>query len=189
MVARVIRLALLIIFVFMTPFALADYNSYPKITQMEKKLYHQSYESQDIYQRLARIETSLYRSVLSNKSLSERVDLISNQLHISSMPSHLLSEIDHLEKMSFKKNYRGDSPDKRLERLEYHLAGALQDGNYTDRVYKLKRLSNRGSVDNYFNQQDSLYNNPEPAYYTGAEDMNGWQKTLMFLAPILMGIL
>lgn len=188
MVLRVTKLLVLVIFLFSMPFALADYNSYPKVAQMEKHLYQMSYDSEDIYSRLARIETSLYKSVQSHKSLADRVDGIANQLHITSMPGYLLDDITFLERTNFNKIYSNDSPDNRLERLEYHLAGALQEGSYTDRVFKLKNLSNRNNINQYFNAEDSFAQNNKDYYYQ-QEDMNGWQKTLMMLAPILMGIL
>lgn len=174
------------------PVVLAYYNNYPKITKMESQLYKQTYETQDIYQRLNRIETSLYHSVQSNKSLADRVDNISNQLHISSMPGYLLRDIESLEHTNFKQVYSNESPDKRLERLEYHLVGALQDGNYPDRVNKLKTLAQRNNINNYFDNNNYAYDNSDYMEQELSEPSSKWikvQETLMFFAPILMGIL
>ena len=137
-----------------------SYGGYPKITRIEKQLYNKSYENEDIYLRLNRLEASLHKTVSPDLDLATRVENISDELQISAMPGYLLKDIDFLENSNFSKKFSNDTPDNRLERLEYHLIGAVQEGNYQDRIFKLKSLSDNNNVAQYFDANSQLYNPP-----------------------------
>jgi len=165
--------------------------SYPKITQIEKRLYSKSYENEDIYQRLKRLELTLHKTTSDNIDLATRVDNLSDQLQISAMPGYLLNDISDLESSNFDKVFKKDTPDSRLERLEYHLIGALQEGNYKDRIYKLKTLTDQHNVTQYFDSNSTVYDSDS---YTAPVKIKKtkWtsvQNAFLFLAPFFLGLL
>ena len=170
-----------------------NYGGYPKITRIEKQLYNKSYENEDIYLRLSRLEASLHKTVSPDLDLATRVENLSDELQISAMPGYLLKDIEFLENFNFNKQFNKDTPDNRLERLEYHLIGALQEGNYKDRIFKLKSLNDNNNVAQYFDANSQLYNPP----VTSSDDiakpthskMEKVQDFLFMLAPFLMGLL
>lgn len=171
-----------------------NYGNYPKITQIEKKMYNKSYENEDIYQRLNRLELSLHKVVSSDADLVTRVDNLSNELQISAMPGYLLKDIGVLEQANFEKIFKNDTPDNRLERLEYHLIGAVQDGNFQDRIFKLKSLNDHNNVSQYFDANSNLYDSPvaSSSYDDIKPTVSKWgkaQEVLLMLAPLLFGLL
>lgn len=147
------------------PVRIQGKSNYPKITQIEKKIYSKSYENEDIYQRLSRIEMSLYKKTFDSDDLSTRVDNISDRTLVSAMPGYLLNDISALEERNFQKVFQNDTPDNRIERLEYHLIGAIQDGNYKDRIYKLKTLNDQNNISEYFDaNSNDFYTNNSTTY-------------------------
>lgn len=185
------------------------YSNYPKITQIEKKIYSQSYENEDIYQRLARLEKSLNKTVRPDEDLATRVENLTDELQISAMPGYLLKDIEILENSNFNKVFKADNPDNRLERLEYHLIGAVQDGNYKDRIFNLKSLNDHNNVAQYLDANSDLYDGPatspsrsetttsyddvvtRPNHFRigGSSGSGGVKNILFMLAPLLFGLL
>jgi hypothetical protein len=165
--------------------------SYPKITQMEKKLYNRSYDGTDIYGRLQRLEKTLYKQTYDDVDLSDRVDKIAGELKISPMPGYLINDIAALEKANFDKVFSKDTPDNRLDRLEYHLIGAIQEGNFENRVYKLKSLTTQNGISHYLDSANSDMTGIEPQNTTAtAHKFSGTiQNILYFVAPLLFGLL
>lgn len=193
------KVAMAALLLFFTSFIYANsetgYNNYPKITQIEKKMYSRSYENENIYQRLDRLEASLHKITNPDLDLATRVENLSNELQISAMPGYLLKDIEFLENSNFNKKFNKDTPDNRIERLEYHLIGAVQEGNYQDRIFKLKSLSDSNNVAQYFDINSQLYNPPETSS-TSEEvakpthrKMEKVQDFLFMLAPFLLGLL
>lgn len=166
-------------------------NSYPKITQIENKLYSKSYQSEDIYMRLDRIENSVFHKSFSSDDLATRVDNICDKVQYSAMPGYLLNDISNLEKANFNKVFRQDSPDGRLERLEYHLIGAVQGGNYKDRIYKLKSLNDQNNVAQYLDENSYAYDEkyPQMPSHHGTKFTTKLQDVLFMVAPFLFGLL
>jgi hypothetical protein len=193
------KVAMAALLLFFTSFVYANpetaYNNYPKITQIEKKMYSRSYENENIYQRLDRLEASLHKITNPDLDLATRVENLSNELQISAMPGYLLKDIEFLENSNFNKKFNKDTPDNRIERLEYHLIGAVQEGNYQDRIFKLKSLSDSNNVAQYFDMNSQLYNPPETSS-TSEEvakpthtKMEKVEDFLFMLAPFLLGLL
>lgn len=193
------KIAIIAFLLLFTSFVYADsdvsYGNYPKITRIEKQLYNQSYENEDIYQRLNRLETSLHKIVGPDIDLATRVENLSNELQITAMPGYLLRDIEYLENSNFSRTFKNDNPDNRLERLEYHLVGAIQEGNYKDRIFKLKSLNDSNNVAQYFDSNADLYN---PSASSSSSDEIGShsnssltkvQDFLFMLAPFLLGLL
>lgn len=174
--------------------------SYPKITRIENQLYQRSYADEDIYQRLNRLELSIYKKTQEDKDLATRVDDIANSLQISDMPGYLVKHIARMERTNFDKTYDKDTPNNRLERLEYHLIGAVQEGNYKDRIYKLKTLTEQQSVAQYLDDNSGLYNSSNSKNYINEpidrhrevlapENVNAMQRILFMVAPLLFGLI
>lgn len=168
-----------------------DNNSYPKISQIENKLYSKSYAGEDIYRRLDRIENTIFHQNFSSNDLATRVDNISDKVKYSAMPGYLLNDISALEKANFNKIFRNDSPDARLERLEYHLIGAVQDGNYKNRVYQLKSLNDQNNAAAYLDENAYAYDEDYPKIKPHSEGKvtTKLQDILFMVAPFLFGLL
>ncbi|MDD3418994.1 MAG: hypothetical protein PHE78_00170 [Candidatus Gastranaerophilales bacterium] len=204
------KIALLAILLFATSYAYADFTTfegndnayytssdtsdysdagnYPKITRMEKKIYNRTYESENIYLRLQRLEKSLYHKTYDSVDLADRVDKIAGELQISAMPGYLLTDISALEKANFEKTFSKDSPDNRLDRLEYHLIGAAQEGSFDNRVYKLKQLTTQNGISHYLDSANQDITGLDPVN-TSSGKMNSIQNVLYFVAPLLFGLL
>jgi hypothetical protein len=193
------KFAIIAILLFVTSLAFADsdvgYSNYPKITRIEKQLYNQSYENEDIYLRLDRLEKTLHKITNPDLDLASRVENLLNELQISAMPGYLLKDIEYMENSNFSKIFKSDTPDNRLERLEYHLIGAVQDGNYKDRIFKLKSLNDNNNVAQYFDANSDLYNPPPTSSYSDevvaptVSKMEKIQNVFFMLAPFLLGLL
>ncbi len=193
------KFVIVVVLLLFTSFAYADsdtgYSNYPKITRIEKQLYNQSYENEDIYLRLDRLEKTLHKIANPDLDLASRVENLSNELQISAMPGYLLKDIEYMENSNFSKIFKTDTPDNRLERLEYHLIGAVQDGNYKDRIFKLKSLNDNNNVAQYFDANSDLYNPPPTSSYSDevvaptVSKMEKIQNVFFMLAPFLLGLL
>lgn len=193
-------LILLSLFLFtLVAYAQMD-SSYPKITRIEKQMYQKSYENEDIYERLSRLEESIYKKVQEDKDLATRVDNITNSLQISDMPGYLLNYISRMEQTNFNRTYEKDTPESRLERLEYHLVGANQEGNYKDRIYKLRALTEQQSIAQYLDDNSGLYNSSNSTNYINTpidrplrsitpQSVNAVQRILFMVAPLLFGLI
>lgn len=177
-----------------------DKGSYPKVTQIENKLYSKSYEGEDIYKRLDRLENSIFHKSFPTNDLATRVDNIADKTQYSSMPGYLVNNIALLEKANFDKVFKDDSPDARLERLEYHLIGAVQDGNYKDRIFKLKSLDDQNNVSEYLDDSSHAYDDSYPtnhelrqsnhrAIRAGFGGSTHIKDILLMVAPFLFGLL
>lgn len=173
-----------------------DNTSYPKISQIENKLYSKSYDSEDIYKRLDRLEATLFHKNFASNDLATRVDNVADKSQYSAMPGYLLTDIGTLEQNNFDKIFKNDNPDARLERLEYHLIGAVQDGNYKDRVYKLKSLNSENYATKYLDDNSYAYTEdytPIKGHSVNKVRSSGMSSTLQnvlfMVAPFLFGLL
>lgn len=128
----------------------SSYNNYPMVTKIEQNIFHKSYDNEDIYERLSRLEQSIYHQTYENDALADRVDRLSKHANISDFPAFLVGDIERLERQHLSKTYSNESPEQRLERVEYQLLGATQSGDYEDRIENLKALAQRNSIDDYF---------------------------------------
>lgn len=172
-------------------------NNYPKITQIEKRLYTKSYQTEDIYKRLDRLENSIFHKNFPSTDLATRVDNISDKVQYSAMPGYLLNDIALLEEANFNKIFKNDSPDARLERLEYHLVGAVQGGNYKDRVYNLHSLDDQNNAAEYLDANSHAYDESYPTrrkvdkigIRPNLRQTSKLQDILFMVAPFLFGLL
>lgn len=166
-------------------------DNYPKISQIENKLYSKSYKNEDIYIRLDRIENTVFRKNFPSDDLATRVDNICDKIKFSTMPGYLLNNIAIIEKANFNRVFKYDNPDSRLERLEYHLVGAVQDGNYQDRVFKLRTLNDQNHVSQYLEEGSFAYNEDYPKLKDRDKSnfSSKLENILYYVAPFLFGLL
>lgn len=119
-----------------------NYNSYPKITNLEKIILKRTYENQDINTRLSRLEKKVCSQTFPNADLAWRVENIiskTDQSEIYNIPSKKLAEI---EKQVLGKSYKKDNIEDRLSRLEFQMLGATQSGKPDERFQTLLTASN-----------------------------------------------
>lgn len=183
-----------------------DYNNYPMVTKIEQNIFNQTFEGEDIYQRLSRLERSLYKKSFDNEALSDRVDRLSAQANISDFPAFLVTDIERLERQNLSRTYPEETPEARLERIEYQLLGAAQSGDYEERVHRLQTISQKKSIDDYFASEppssygsfpmssSRSYDNDD--YFDSYDEYNSGpskgeivRNTLLMLLPIVLGFL
>lgn len=135
---------------------------YPKITQIETSLYGKTFENLDIIQRVSRIEQTLFNKTYPRSSLIQRVDnIMSNYNQLNKYPNISKNVLSKMEARVFSRTYVKENPQRRIERLEQQLFGAVQSGDINARYDSLKT-----AVGNY------NPNNVE--YYPGAAPTTGW---------------
>ena len=210
-----IKLFVILLFIFLIIFypinVLGEenytYNNYPMITKIEQNIFQQTFEGEDIYQRLSRLERSLYKKSFDNEALSDRVDRLSAQANISDFPAFLIADIERLERQNLSRTYPEESPESRLERIEYQLLGAAQSGDYEERVHRLQTISQKKSIDDYFASEpsssyssfpmsssrsydnDNYFDSYSDEYDTGPSKGEIVRNTLLMLLPIVLGFL
>lgn len=135
--------------------------SYPKITNLENKLYHKSFVNDDVYNRLSRIEGTLFSHTFKNEALIDRVDRISDKLDVGSGRSYTssqsndiatsspLNDLKNMETRTFGSSYPKDNPIYRVERLERQVLGATQSGDLDSRIESLKIASQQQYFDDF----------------------------------------
>ena len=72
--------------------------NYPKITQIEQKLFNKTYEKESIYNRLHRLEKKLFKKDFGNLPLANRVDNIVSNIDASIMYNISTKELEKLER-------------------------------------------------------------------------------------------
>lgn len=109
-----------------------------EITQIEQSLFGRTFVAQSISARLSRIEKTLFTTTYPNSTNSQRIDNIIlnfNQLNkYSNISKKVLSRIE-LKVLS--QDYPQNSPERRIERLEQQIFGAIQSGDIDSRYQAL----------------------------------------------------
>ncbi len=114
-------------------------NKYPNITRIEKFLFGKTYENQNISIRLSRIEKSLFTTTYQNASETQRIDnIISNFNQINKYPNISQNNLSKMEIKVFKQVFSQNNPQRRIERLEQQIFGAIQSGDLNSRYEALK---------------------------------------------------
>ncbi|MCA9808617.1 MAG: hypothetical protein KC476_11745, partial [Cyanobacteria bacterium HKST-UBA06] len=144
-----------------------DATNYPTVTELEKKLFTKSYESEDITRRLARLEQAAFNRTYPDLPMVDRVDQLTlkidpnNPLSIeeqvnptaglprstTSLPSQgrdftgnsmaIYAQLKSLEERVVGKSFGGELIINRLDRLERILYGAPQHGSVNERISRL----------------------------------------------------
>lgn len=116
--------------------------SNPNINKIEESLFGKSFANQNMPQRLSRIEKSLFSTTYPDATNAQRIDnIILNYNQISKYPNISKSGLSKMETAVFNQTYPQNNPERRIERLEQQMLGAVQSGNLDSRYNTLKAAS------------------------------------------------
>jgi len=125
--------------------------NYLQITQIERALFNNSYENENIYSRLNRIEQKLFRTTNNSANLADRLETIMNNINPSMLANIPSSELGLMEREILNRTFAGETPDKRIARLEQTLFGTMQSGSIEERFYKLRNsIASRKQYDSSY---------------------------------------
>lgn len=134
------------------PFARPVNSSYPDVSRIEQSLFGRTFENENISLRLSRIEKSMFSTTYSGSSDSQRIDnIISNFNQINKYPNISQNELSRLESRIFSQNFAQDNPQRRIERLEQQLFGAIQSGSLISRYEAIKMAAKSYNRNNLYN--------------------------------------
>lgn len=137
----------------------ASASDYPTVTQLELKIFQNSYPSENIYLRLTRLERRIFGATFPNNSLSDRVDKLVNLInpgnqnikddeddsYSESYSANSVSDsISSLELRYYGRYYESELTESRLSRLERKIFGTEQSGSANERLSRLEAISGSG---------------------------------------------
>lgn len=133
------------------PFVSPNNINYPDINRIEQTLYGQTFQNQNISIRLTRIEKSLFSTTYPNSSSAQRIDnIISNFNQINKYPNISKNELTRLESRILNQTFAQNNPERRIERLEQQIFGAVQSGDYSSRYEALKMAAKTYNKNNIY---------------------------------------
>lgn len=146
------------------PFVKSQNSDYSDLNKIEQTLFGKTYSNQNISSRLSRIEKSLFSTTYPSASSAQRIDnIISNFNQINKYPNISKGELSKLETKVLSQSFPQNNPERRIERLEQQIFGAVQSGDFNSRYEALKMasktyLKNHNFNNNYANnvQQNGL---------------------------------
>lgn len=116
--------------------------NYSDINKIEQALFGRTYVNQAISGRLSRIEKSLFTTTYPNATSDQRIDnIISNFNQINKFPNISQSVLSKMESKVLNQTYPQNGPERRIERLEEKMLGAVQSGDLSARYEALKIAS------------------------------------------------
>lgn len=115
-----------------------NYESYPKITQIENLMFRRSFDNENIYNRLSRIESKMFRRQFQNMPLASRMDNILSNIDEGQMSGIASNDLSRLETKVLGQSFQGEDSDSRITRLEKEMLGAMQQGNLKQRYEVVK---------------------------------------------------
>ena len=116
--------------------------NYSDINKIEQALFGKTFANQDISVRLSRIEKSLFTTTYPNATSDQRIDnIISNFNQINKFPNISQSVLSKMESKVLNQTYPQNGPERRIERLEEKMLGAVQSGDLSARYEALKVAS------------------------------------------------
>lgn len=148
---------------------------YPDITKVELALFGRNFANQSLASRLSRIEKSMFSRTYQSSSELQRIDnIISNFNQINKYPNISQPGLNKMERQVFNQTFPQNNPQRRIERLEEQLFGAVQSGDLNARYEAVKMASKA-----YNKTSDYIPNN---SYGT-----SGWKGLAAALGNSLTG--
>lgn len=150
--------------------------NYQDINRIEHSLFGRTFENQNISSRLSRIERSLFTTTYPNSSNAQRIDnIISNFNQLNRYPNISRNALTKIEAKVLNQSFPQNSTERRIERLEQKIFGAVQSGDIDSRYEALLTAAKNYNA------------NPVNPYYPTPVATNGWKGILGNLGNSLMG--
>lgn len=161
------------------PFVRRTTTNYPDISRIEQSLYGNSFDNQNISMRLSRIEKSLFTTTYPTAPETQRIDnIISNFNQINKYPNISQNVLSRMESKVFKQSFPQNNTQRRVERLEQQIFGAVQSGDISSRYEALKIAINSYNK-NPINNDD--------AYSSNNLAQGGWRGIAGNLGSAILG--
>ncbi|MDD3013038.1 MAG: matrixin family metalloprotease [Candidatus Gastranaerophilales bacterium] len=148
-----------------------NYNEYNILSNIEKQIYNKEYSQENFYPRLERLEKSVLNSVYTD-SIYDRLNRLQDILSVSkSLKQNNNRDVilNLLENRYFGFNYKEDSLDVRLARLEECLFGKSTIGTTS---FRFENLAKQMPANN---QQNSVQQPPE-----NSKKVKDWKEYTSF---------
>ena len=159
------------------PFVKASNTNYSDIGQIEQSLFGRTYVTQSIPARLSRIEKSLFTTTYPNSTTAQRIDnIILNFNQLNKYPNISKHVLSRMETQILNQDYPQNSPERRIERLEQQIFGAVQSGNVDNRYQTLLVASKNYRRTNQTNQD-----------YSDPLSQGGWKNVAGAIGNSLLG--
>lgn len=154
-------------------------HSYPDISNIENSLYGRTFEMQNISTRLSRIEKTLFTTTYPSANNLQRIDnIISNFNQINKYPNISRNILSRMENKVFSQTFQQNTPERRVERLEQQVFGAVQSGDVQTRYENLLT-----AVKDYSNINQNSTDSYNPANIANG----GWKGLVGMLGSSLLG--
>src|SRR5574344_2048603 len=132
--------------------------NYPKIDEVEQKIFNQTFNNDDVSKRLDRIELSLFKKKYIHRSLSQRLDNVLGYMAENEQFSGIsTNELSMIEKRIFNRIYNKDDILTRITRLEKEKQASLHYNSFaaqnplgTFNSNNYSTTNQNGGVKNFF---------------------------------------
>lgn len=119
------------------------------VNRIEQSLFGRSFGNQNVASRLSRIEKSLFNTTYPSAPVTQRLDnVISNFNQLNKYPNISRNNLSKMEAKVFGQSFPQNSTDRRIERLEQQMFGAVQGGEMIARYKNLLTASKNFNADN-----------------------------------------
>lgn len=166
------------------PFARPATPNDQNLNQIEQSLFGHTFATQSISTRLSRIEKTLFTTTYPNSTDAQRLDnIISNFNQINKYPNISTNVLSKMESKVLSQSFPQYSAERRIERLEQQLFGAVQSGDLNSRYDALKIAAKNYNPNNNYNDPYA----PNPMAQSGWKGLVGALGNSMMGGPMLGG--
>lgn len=156
------------------PFVGNSAPNYNDINRIEQSLFGRTYDNQNINLRLGRIEKSLFTTTYPSAPAAQRIDnIISNFNQMNKYPNISQNALTKMETKVFGQNFPQNNQQKRIERLEQKIFGAVQSGDMDSRYEALKIAMNTYNKNIANGNYQMNYNNAPQKGWRGVTNALG----------------
>lgn len=131
------------------PFAIAKDFNVAAVNRIEQSLFGRSFGNQNVASRLSRIEKSMFNATYPTAPATQRLDnIISNFNQLNKYPNISRNTLSKLESKVFSQTFPQNGTERRVERLEEQVFGAVQSGDMVARYKNLIAATKNFNADN-----------------------------------------
>lgn len=157
----------------------------PDIGEIEKSLFGRTYANQNITSRLSRIEKTLFSTTYPNANQTQRIDnIISNFNQMNKYPNISKNSLSKMEMQVFNECFALNNAQRRIERLEEEVFGAVQSGDFDSRYEALKMATKS------LKKNTNILSNNDPFNSSGFSNMapkSGWKGIASSMSGGMLG--
>lgn len=156
------------------PFVGNSTPNYSDISRIEQSLFGRNYDGQNINIRLTRIEKILFTTTYPGTPATQRIDnIISNFNQLNKYPNISQNALSKMESKVFGQNFPQNNTQRRIERLEQKIFGAVQSGDMNSRYEAIKIAMNTYNRNLANGNYQTSYNNAQKGGWKGIANALG----------------